>query len=194
MKINASYISSKYDFEDTISLLSKTNIDAIHADIMDGIYAGSLNYQNKTFTTLMNSTKPKEFHLMVHEPEELLPSIIPLKPTCIYIHPDSTNKLFDIFNILDKHNIDKGLVINPSIKISDYLSLYPKVNRVLLMSVIPGSGGQEFIPSTTKRLEELLIYKNIYNFKIYVDGGINNDTIKLVKKADGVVVGSYICK
>ena len=62
------------------------------------------------------------------------------------------------------------------------------------MSVVPGKGGQKFLGETEKRLKELLSYKNENNFEIYIDGGINDKTIKKVLDADGVVSGSFICK
>ena len=61
------------------------------------------------------------------------------------------------------------------------------------MSVYPGKGGQKFLKETAKRLDELLKYKNKNEFEIYIDGGINDETIKLVSKADGVVSGSFVC-
>ena len=61
------------------------------------------------------------------------------------------------------------------------------------MSVYPGAGGQKFLMSTLKRLEELKSYQKHYNFTIYIDGGINVETVKLVSLADGVVAGSFIC-
>ena len=62
------------------------------------------------------------------------------------------------------------------------------------MSVYPGCGGQVFIPSTKERLKELIKYKEKYKFEIYIDGGINDTTIKEVILADGVVSGSFICQ
>lgn len=62
------------------------------------------------------------------------------------------------------------------------------------MSVMPGKGGQKFLEETENRLKELLPYKNKNNFEIYIDGGINDKTIKKVLDADGAVVGSFICK
>lgn len=62
------------------------------------------------------------------------------------------------------------------------------------MSVTPGEGGQEFLISTTKRLDDLMKYKRDYGFNIYIDGGINDLTISKVLKADGVVSGSFVCK
>ncbi len=61
------------------------------------------------------------------------------------------------------------------------------------MSVVPGKGGQKFLDSTKDRLQELIKYKKENGFEIYIDGGINNETIKDVINADGVISGSYIC-
>lgn len=193
MKINVSYINSIYDYQKTIDLICSSNADGVHADLMDGVYAGKLNYKDETLLYLKNKKIFKEFHLMVDKPEEIITKIIELNPSCVYIHPSTTKNIDYIFKMLEKNKIEKGIVINPDENINNFLPLFSKVERVLLMSVIPGAGGQKFIMDTTSRLEKLINYKKMYGFLIYVDGGINPSTIKNVACADGVIVGSFIC-
>ena len=61
------------------------------------------------------------------------------------------------------------------------------------MSVAPGKGGQNFLENTKTRLQELESYKKESDFEIYIDGGINSETIKEVRNADGIISGSFIC-
>ena len=189
MKVVVSYISSKLSVEETIKKIDNSICDGIHADLMDGLYVKNKN----TLPDLSNISKPLDVHLMVNNPENYFDTLIKLKPVCIYIHPSTTNNPIKLFNYLTFNNIDSGIAINPNEEISSFAEYYPHIKRVLLMSVYPGCGGQSFIPSTKERLKELIKYKEKYNFEIYIDGGINDTTIKEVTLADGVVSGSFIC-
>lgn len=189
MKVVVSYISSKLSVEETIKKIDNSTCDGIHADLMDGLYVKNKN----KLPDLSNISKPLDVHLMVNNPENYFDTLIKLKPVCIYIHPSTTNNPIKLFNYLTFNNIDSGIAINPNEEISSFAEYYPHIKRVLLMSVYPGCGGQVFIPSTKERLKELIKYKEKYNFEIYIDGGINDTTIKEVILADGVVSGSFIC-
>ena len=190
MKVVVSYISSKLSVEETIKKIDNSTCDGIHADLMDGLYVKNKN----TLPDLSNISKPLDVHLMVNNPENYFDTLIKLKPVCIYIHPSTTNNIKGLFNYLAFNNIDSGIAINPNEEISSFEEYYPHIKRVLLMSVYPGCGGQVFIPSTKERLKELIKYKEKYKFEIYIDGGINDTTIKEVILADGVVSGSFICQ
>ena len=189
MKVVVSYISSKFDIQETIKKIDNSIADGIHVDLMDGLYVPTRN----TLPNLDEITKPLDVHLMVNNPENYFDTLIKLKPVCIYIHPSTTNNPIKLFNYLTFNNIDSGIAINPNEEISSFEEYYHHIKRVLLMSVYPGCGGQVFIPSTKERLKELIKYKEKYNFEIYIDGGINDTTIKEVILADGVVSGSFIC-
>lgn len=194
MNVVVSYISSKYNYKDTIDLINQTSADGLHVDLMDGNYAGEKNFDIVTLDDLfIDNTKPMDVHLMINNPLEYLDYIIKLNPDCVYIHPETTPMLISLLDALEENNIKRGIAINPDEDIAKYKDYYPYVERVLLMSVVPGKGGQKFLKSTIARLDNLIEYKKDNNFTIYIDGGINNETIKYVSKADGVVSGSYIC-
>jgi ribulose-phosphate 3-epimerase len=194
MKIVVSYISSLYDYEKTVELISKSNADAIHADLMDGVYVLQKNFQESDLHNYYKyASIPIEFHLMVQNPDKYLNNLYEFNPSCIYIHPKTTKSPIDTLQDITAHNIDAAIVINPDEQIQEYECFYPFVKRVLLMSVVPGKGGQKFLDETPYRLNKLLEYKKKYNFDIYIDGGINNETIKKVVFADGCVSGSYVC-
>lgn len=187
MKVVVSYINSKFSIDETIKKIDESIADGIHVDLMDGFYVNKKN----NLPDFTNITKPLDIHLMVNNPNIYFPKIISLKPICVYIHPSTSASPIEALNYLRNNKIKSGIVINPNEKIDDFQDYFPYVDRVLLMSVIPGEGGQEFIEETFERLKYL---KQIqHNFEIYVDGGINNETIKKVKLADGVVSGSFIC-
>lgn len=194
MKITVSYINSLYDSKKTIDLINETSADAIHIDLIDGIYAGTKNFDiNHLPEIFKDNRKPIDIHMMVNRPSGYLNDLLKLKPICIYIHPSTEPSAFGLLNELNNYGIKRGLVINPDEEIPSFSHYFPYIDRVLLMSVVPGKGGQKFLDNTKDRLQELISFKKDNDFEIYVDGGINDETIKEVLNADGVISGSYIC-
>lgn len=194
MKITVSYINSLYDSKKTVDLINETSADAIHVDLIDGIYAGTKNFDiNHLPEIFKDNRKPIDIHMMVNRPSGYLNDLLKLKPICIYIHPSTEPSAFGLLNELNNYGIKRGLVINPDEKIPSFSHYFPYVDRVLLMSVVPGKGGQKFLDNTKDRLQNLISFKKDNDFEIYVDGGINDETIKEVLNADGVISGSFIC-
>lgn len=194
MKITVSYINSLYDSKKTVDLINETSADAIHIDLIDGIYAGTKNFDiNHLPEIFKDNRKPIDIHMMVNRPSGYLNDLLKLKPICIFIHPSTEPSAFGLLNELNNYGIKRGLVINPDEEIPSFSHYFPYVDRVLLMSVVPGKGGQKFLDNTKDRLQELISFKKDNDFEIYVDGGINDETIKEVLNADGVISGSYIC-
>lgn len=194
MKITVSYINSLYDSKKTVDLINETSADAIHIDLIDGIYAGTKNFDiNHLPEIFKDNRKPIDIHMMVNRPSGYLNDLLKLKPICIYIHPSTEPSAFGLLNELNNYGIKRGLVINPDEEIPSFSHYFPYIDRVLLMSVVPGKGGQKFLDNTKDRLQELISFKKDNDFEIYVDGGINDETIKEVLNADGVISGSFIC-
>ena len=194
MKITVSYINSLYDSKKTVDLINETSADAIHVDLIDGIYAGTKNFDiNHLPEIFKDNRKPIDIHMMVNRPSGYLDDLLKLKPICIYIHPSTEPSVFGLLNELNNYGIKRGLVINPDEEIPSFSHYFPYIDRVLLMSVTPGKGGQKFLDNTKDRLQNLISFKKDNDFEIYVDGGINDETIKEVLIADGVISGSFIC-
>lgn len=195
MKVVVSYISSKYNPKKTIDLINDTIADGIHVDLMDGTYVGMKNFEEDNLINLFaDNMKELDVHMMINNPSRYLDTIYKLNPSCIYIHPKTEEGLIGILKNINERGIKRGIVINPDENIDEYAHYFPYIDRILLMSVYPGKGGQRFLDSTKKRLEELVTYQKDNKFEIFVDGGINDETINLVKLANGVVSGSFICQ
>lgn len=194
MKIAVSFISSLYSEVDTIKKISESSADYLHVDIMDGIFVPNKNYtfaEIKSF--IKDCNKPLDIHLMVDEPLNMIKDYIKLKPYDITFHLEATKYPMTIINYLKEHNIKVGIAINPGTSIDLIKPYLDYIDLVLIMSVVPGAGGQKFITETIAKINELNDLKSKYNFIISVDGGINDETIKDIH-ADMVVSGSYICK
>ena len=196
MKVDVSYLSSKDDTLTTIEKINNSNADFIHCDLMDGKYVKGKNINPfKLRKTLLACKKPLEIHLMVKNPIHYLRYFKDLNIRVIYIH-FGHYFLYDLSKLLKK-GYRVGLAINPDedLKMIEPYTKY--VDKVLVMCVKPGKGGQKFIPETLERLRTLNSYRLNENlvFNIEVDGGINPDTLKPIRKhIDDIAVGSYVCE
>lgn len=197
MKISVSFLKSNTKKEETISKISKTNAEFIHVDLMDGIYAGENNIDMERLDCLLwNSKKPLDIHLMVKKPFELIKNIVYLKPTYVTIHVDIDDDVDKIISYLKRKGIKVGIALNPD---QDYKLLEPYINKIdqlLIMSVVPGLGGQKFMLNVLPKIKKMNNIRTLNNYKyvINVDGGINDTTIDMVRdQVDMVVSGSYIC-
>ncbi|HHW69503.1 MAG TPA: ribulose-phosphate 3-epimerase [Tenericutes bacterium] len=195
MKIAASYLAITDNLEENINLLDNTTIDYIHVDVMDGIFV-----QNKTYdyeyieSILKNTKKKKDVHLMVKDVYNYIDLYSKLNPEYITVHIELEQNLLDVIKYIKQKKIKAGISINPGTyigKLDPYLSC---IDLVLIMSVEPGYGGQKFLDSSIEKIYYLINKRkeNNYNYVIEVDGGINDETINIIDKADIAVVGSFI--
>jgi len=190
--IAVSYLKSKYSKEETIKKIDESIADFIHVDLMDGIYVENNNFTiDEVINDLKNTTKPLDIHLMVDNPIKYIDDLAKLKPNTITFHLDSTNDPKEIIDLIKDYNIKVGIAINPNEDISILNNYYDLIDYVLIMSVYPGKGGQEFIKEVLEKVK-LLENKNLL---IGIDGGINSETIKYLNdyNIDIIISGSYVC-
>lgn len=183
MKISASFLT--IDDIKNLNKLVDSDIDYLHLDIMDGIFVN-----NKNEVLNVPNKKPLDIHLMVSDVYKYIDKYKNLKPLFITFHYEVNIDILDIIKYIKKFNIKVGLSIKPETKVEEIIPYLPYLDLVLVMSVNPGMGGQKFIIETVDKIKKLKGLKG--NYLIAVDGGINNETIKYVKAADIIVVGSYI--
>lgn len=191
MKITGSFLKIENDKEKIKELAKST--DQIHFDIMDGIFTENKTLEVDIVKENLVSINNVDIHLMVEDIKEYVDKVLIFKPQFITFHIEATENPNQIINYIKEKNIKVGIAINPK---TDLKKIYPylkDVDLVLIMSVKAGKGGQKFI-DISDRIDDIYNYrrKNKLNYIIEVDGGINNETIKKVKKADLIVVGSYI--
>jgi ribulose-phosphate 3-epimerase len=197
MKLSASILNIKEPKREEVGKLSKLNIDYIHVDVMDGIFVENTTYSYEEFKEILSlSDKPKDVHLMVSDVKKNIDLYANLNPEFITFHYEAISEVGSVINYLKSKNIKVGLSIKPGTDVSEITSFLPYVDLVLVMSVEPGKGGQEYIENSTNKINKLkeLREKNNYNYLIEVDGGINDITKEKAKNADILVVGSFITK
>lgn len=193
MKVAVSILSEKENYKEAINKLNMTDADYLHLDIMDGSFTESISFnidESKKICSLSN--KKLDVHIMSTNLDTIIDEYIILKPNNITFHIE--NKAIDKYIKKIKDNgIKVGLAINPDTNIDIILPYLDKIDIILVMSVVPGKGGQKFMKEIIPKLEKLRELQKDYSYEIEIDGGINDDTIFLVKDyADIIVSGSYI--
>lgn len=195
MKISASFLSCKKIIP-AIKELSLTDVDYIHVDFIDGKFVKGKKipfYKLRKIDKV--SSKRLDVHLMTDKLKKYIKKFASLNCEYITFHIEVEKNIETYINMIRSFGIKVGLAINPDTDIEKLKPYLPMIDMVLVMSVVPGYGGQEFIPETAEKLKSLKQYltKNKLNVLVNVDGGINETKIKDVKPyVDMIVSGSYI--
>lgn len=197
MKVSVSFLKSKSEVKETIDLINKTDADFLHVDVMDGSFVENKNFSFQEFLEWQkNNEKNLDVHLMCSNPKKYIKEYVNLNTEYITIHSEIDKDLKELLSLIHCYGINAGISIKPNTPVSKIVNYIYDIELVLIMSVEPGLGGQEFMNSVVPKIAELkkIREENGLDFIIAVDGGINDKTIKNVKDADMVVSGSYICE
>lgn len=203
-EISISLLSVKK--EDAVSTLfynlETAKIDYFHIDVMDGKFVEKNNLELMKQNSLIISHISNvglDVHLMVENVEEIMDEYICLESKIITFHYEAIVDKARIMNIIEDikdNGIKVGIAINPETSVEKIKEFLPYVHQVLVMTVLPGKGGQKLIPKTVEKIKELRQYilENDLNVDIQADGGINDQTAPSVREAgcDILVSGSYI--
>ena len=194
--ISVSFLGSK-DIPKTLKLLNDTDTDFIHLDVMDGKYVSNKTLPFKEMKHIYEFTdKRLDVHLMVDAPSSFIKDYASLNTEYISIHLDTKEDLVSNLKLIKSYGIKAGIVLNPNDDVSMIIPYLSYIDLILVMGVVPGRSGQKYISNTTEKLKELNVLKKEYkklNFKISIDGGINDRVVKKIKNlVDIVVSGNYI--
>lgn len=194
MKVSASYLSSK-NIPLDLSKLDLTDVDYIHVDVMDGKFVPKKTLPFSEIKHISKYTSKRlDVHLMVDEPSKYIPLYAELNCEYITFHIEVDDDIDKCLKMIKEYSIKCGLAIKPDTKVSSLIPYLPYLDLILVMSVEPGLGGQEFILGTEEKLREVRTLLNEYNINavISVDGGVNDKTIQMCHDCDIVTSGSYI--
>lgn len=197
MKISVSILDAN-DRIEAVKRLNNTNISYIHVDVMDGVMVDNVQFQDmKEIKNISASSSYQlQIHLMVEDVSSYLNRFLGLNIESITFHLETERNILENIDKIHTMGYRCGIAICPDTNIQNIYSYLDKIDMVLLMSVIPGRGGQSFILDTKDKIAILKDYieKNKLPVCIEVDGGINDQTIFFARDADIAVVGSYIIK
>ena len=152
--------------------------DLIHVDVMDGRFVPNLSFGEVVVDAIRQSTHlPLNIHLMIMEPENLIPSFLKAPTDQIIVHAEACPHLHRTVSRVKDQGKQVGVAINPGTPVSAVEEVLPYLDFVLVMTVNPGFGGQRFIAKALDKVRRLrrIIQEEGYSARIEVDGGVKAD-------------------
>jgi ribulose-phosphate 3-epimerase len=171
--------------------------DYIHVDVMDGRFVPNLTIGPLVVEAVKRSTKvPLDVHLMIVEPERLIPDFVSAGADVVTVHQEACTHLHRVVHQIKELGAKVGVAINPATPVGTLEEVLQDLDLVLVMTVNPGFGGQQFIARSLEKIRKMrnLIDQHDVRAELEVDGGIKADNVaKLVAAgADVIVAGSAV--
>ena len=172
--------------------------DFVHVDVMDNHYVPNLTFGPVLVQALRDHgiTAPMDVHLMIKPVDRIVPEFAAAGATYITFHPEASDHVDRTLQLIRDNGCKSGLVFNPATPLDHLHHVLDKVDMVLLMSVNPGFGGQNFISSALNKLREArrIIDESGRPIRLEIDGGVKVDNIHAIAEAgaDTFVAGSAI--
>ncbi|MBT9332254.1 ribulose-phosphate 3-epimerase [Paracidobacterium acidisoli] len=171
---------------DEVAAAERGGGTVIHVDVMDGHFVPNITLGPPVVKSLRKHTRlPLDCHLMIENPDEFIPAFAEAGANWISVHYEACRHLHRTLQLIAQHGMQPAVVINPATPVDLLIPVLGMVHHVLVMSVNPGFGGQEFIPyslNKIRRLKELRQQMGL-SFRIEVDGGVAHETIAMVVEA-----------
>ena len=182
-----------------IKEVEKAGAQYPHIDVMDGSFVPSISFGLPLISSIRKQTGLIfDVHLMVTEPERFVDQFADAGADIITVHYEACTHLNRTLKHIRERGIKAGVALNPA-TVSDNLKyLYDYIDMILVMSVNPGFGGQQFIPETLEKLRDVSeqVKKSGKNIDIEVDGGVTLENVSEIIKAGAnvIVSGSSVFK
>ncbi len=185
--------------EADIQMINESSADWFHLDIMDGLFVPNISFGFPVIQTIsQQAEKPLDVHLMIVQPERYISNFKAMGTQILTVHWEACTHLHRTIYQIKEEDMLAGIAINPHTPISFLEDIIADADMILVMSVNPGFGGQQFIENSYQKIADLreLIIRKKSNALIEVDGGVNLDTAPLLIKAgaDVLVAGNSIFK
>ena len=188
IQIAPSLLSADFSrLEKDIRTVEAGGCDLLHLDVMDGHFVRNITFGPVVIKGIRKLTKlPLDVHLMIEKPENWIQQFVDAGADWISFHIEATSLHEQVIEAIKKNNKKAGIVIKPATPLETILPFIHKLDFVLVMTVNPGFGGQQFMSEQVEKIE-ILSKKNV---EIEVDGGINILTAPQVVKAGAKILVS----
>jgi ribulose-phosphate 3-epimerase len=182
---------------DEIGRVEHAGVELLHVDIMDGHFVPNLTMGPPVVASIRKVTKLKlDLHLMIEDPDTYAPMFIQAGADLISVHQEACRHLDRTLRMIRSEGARPGVVLNPATPISVLDDVLDLVDYVLIMSVNPGFGGQQFIPRSLDKIRALAAKRREerLNFAIEIDGGVSRENVEIIVRAgcDWLVAGSAV--
>ena len=200
MKIAPSLLAANFsNLQADMEMINRSEADWLHLDIMDGVFVPNISFGFPVLKHVARlCRKPLDVHLMIVSPEKFISEVKALGAYMMNVHYEACPHLHRVVQQIKEAGMKAGVTLNPATPVMLLADIIRDVDMVLLMSVNPGFGGQQFIPHTLDKVRELraLIERTGSKALIEVDGGVNDDTASqlVAAGADVLVAGSHVFK
>lgn len=180
-----------------INAVEKAGADWIHIDVMDGHFVPDITIGSQVVAALRKTTNlPLDVHLMIEQPENFIDKFVNAGSDVLTVHVEASGHLHRLVEKIKSHGIKAGVSLNPVTSLAQIEQILGDIDLLLIMSVNPGFGGQDFIPSSVEKIATAKVMRESRGarFLIEVDGGIKIENIGKIADAgaDVLVAGSAI--
>ena len=179
--------------KEEVKAIENTKAKWLHLDVMDGNFVPNISFGADIVKAIRkDSNLYFDAHLMIENPEWYIDTMADAGVQSISIHVEATKHLDRALQLIKVRGLKAGVAINPATDIAFLDNIYEKLDLILVMTVNPGFGGQKFLNQMIEKIRK--VRNKFPHIDIQVDGGINNETAKLVIEAGAniLVAGSYV--